>query len=295
MVVTLEPCLHHGKQPPCVQAITAAGIRRVVFGAGDPNPEAGGGAAALAAAGVEVTSLPVADRVARQNPSFFHAYRDRQRPFVALKLATSVDGRVADYTGRSRWISGPEAREWVHWLRSGFDAIGVGGRTARTDNPSLTARGPSSPRVPPRRVVFDRAGDLAGADQLRSTAAAIPVLAVTEGVPDRERGLALAEAGITVLASQGLQDGLRQLREEGIRSLLVEGGGRLAGRLMATGLVDRFYWVQSPVWLGENGLAAFAGMPDALLEQAARWQVVERRPLGEDTLLVLDRPGGESE
>ncbi|MBS1241395.1 MAG: riboflavin biosynthesis protein RibD [Gemmatimonadetes bacterium] len=295
MVVTLEPCRHHGKQPPCVDAIVAAGVRRVLFGAGDPNPDAGGGAAALAAAGIEVARLPVADRVAGQNAAFFHAHRDTSRPFVALKLATSVDARVADYTGRARWISGPAAREWVHWLRAGFDAIGVGGRTARTDNPSLTVRGSVIPRVPPRRVVFDRQGDLDGAGLLVETAATVPVLLVTEAPLTAARAAAMAAAGVTVVVAHGLADALGRLREEGIRSVLVEGGGRLAARLMGHGLVDRFYWVQSPLWLGEGGMPAFAGLGGSLLEQAARWRVVDRQALGEDTLLVLDRPVEEGD
>ncbi|HEX9166295.1 MAG TPA: bifunctional diaminohydroxyphosphoribosylaminopyrimidine deaminase/5-amino-6-(5-phosphoribosylamino)uracil reductase RibD, partial [Gemmatimonadales bacterium] len=155
MVVTLEPCRHHGQQPPCTEAILAAGIRRVVFGLADPNPGAGGGAALLAQRGLEVAEARH-PAVPEQNAAFLHRFGGGSRPFVALKLATSVDGRVADYTGRARWISGPLAREWVHWLRAGFDAIAVGGRTARADDPALTVRGSVAPRVPPRRIVFDR-------------------------------------------------------------------------------------------------------------------------------------------
>ena len=287
MVVTLEPCRHHGKQPPCVDAIVASGIRRVVFGSSDPNPAAGGGAASLVAAGLEVSALPVSRLVEDQNPPFFHAFRGADRPFVALKLATSLDGRIADYTGRSRWISGPEAREWVHWLRSGFEAIAVGGRTARIDNPSLTVRGPLTPRLVPRRVVFDRRAALAGAQQLLDSARGVPVLVVAEAPVEAARADALAALGVELLPAADLADGMARLREAGIRSLLVEGGGRLAGRLVAQGLVDRFYWVQSPVWLGDDGIPAFGGIPGALLEQAVRWRVIERRGLGQDTVLVL--------
>ena len=289
VIVTLEPCRHHGKQPPCVDAIVASGIRRVVFGASDPNPAAGGGAAWLAAAGLDVAALPVTGAVADQNAAFFHEFRERDRPWVALKLATSLDGRIADYTGRSRWISGPEARQWVHWLRSGFDALAVGGRTARADNPSLTVRGPVTPRLVPRRVVFDRRAELAGAQKLLDSARQIPVLVVAEGPVDTERAHALTAAGVDLLPVANLHEGMVRLREAGIRSLLVEGGGRLAGRLVAQGLVDRFYWVQGPVWLGDDGIPAFGGIPGGLLEQAVRWRVVERRPLGPDTLLALDR------
>lgn len=291
LVVTLEPCRHHGKQPPCVDAIRAAGIRRVVYGWDDPNPAAGGGAAALAAAGVEVERLS-APAVADQNAAFAHRYRGTGRPFVALKLATSVDGRVADYTGRSRWLSGAEAREWVHWLRAGFDGIAVGGRTARADNPSLTVRGDVTPRVAPRRVIFDRHGDLSGADALLDTARDLPVLVVTERDPEPATRKELAGAGVELLVAGDLVDGLRQLAGRGLGSLLVEGGGRLAARLMQAGVVDRYYWVQSPLWLGDDGVPAFAGLRPELLEQVRRWRAVERRPLGEDTLLVLDAPSG---
>jgi diaminohydroxyphosphoribosylaminopyrimidine deaminase/5-amino-6-(5-phosphoribosylamino)uracil reductase len=289
MVVTLEPCRHQGRQPPCVDAIRAAGIRRLVFGANDPNPAAGGGAAVLAAGGLEVATVPMTQAVRDQNAAFFHGFAVPDRPFVALKLATSVDGKVADYTGRSQWLSGPEAREWVHWLRAGFDAIGVGGHTARLDDPALTVRGPVAPRVAPRRVVFDRRGDLGGARQLLATARDLPVLVVTEPDPDRATTDGLAGAGVTLLPAAGLPEGMRRLREEGVRSLLVEGGGRLAARLMAEGLVDRFYWVQSPLWLGDAGLPAFAGLAGGLVESAARWRVIERRALGPDTLLVLGK------
>lgn len=287
MVVTMEPCRHHGKQPPCTDAILAAGIRRVVFGLADPNPGAGGGAELLATRGLEVAGHGH-PAIADQNAAFLQRFHGSSRPFVALKLATTVDGRVADYTGRSRWISGPVAREWVQWLRAGFEAVAVGGRTARADDPSLTVRGSLTPRVPPRRVVFDRRADLAGAGRLLGTARDVPVMVVCESASPEARAR-LEDAGVAVIEAAGLDDGLVRLREQGIDSLLVEGGGRLAGRLIQAGLVDRFYWVQSPVWLGEDGQPAFAGTRGQLLEQARRWRVVDRRPLDDDTLLVLSR------
>ncbi len=289
LVVTLEPCRHHGKTPSCTAAIRAAGITRVVYAAADPNPQAGGGAAELFAAGVAIDRSPFEDAVQRQNAAFFHGWRKTGRPFVALKLATSVDARIADYTGRARWLSGSAAREWVHWLRAGFDAIGVGGRTARADDPSLTVRGPLTPRVLPRRVVFDRHADITGASRLLETAGEITVTIVAErdpAAPLRERYQA---AGVGVRVAADLRGGLEALGAEGVRSILIEGGGRLAARLIADGLVDRFYWVQCPLFLGDSGVPAFSGLASDLLEQVGRWTVVERRALGDDTLLVLDR------
>jgi diaminohydroxyphosphoribosylaminopyrimidine deaminase/5-amino-6-(5-phosphoribosylamino)uracil reductase len=289
LVVTLEPCRHHGKTPPCTAAIRAAGIERVVYAAADPNPQAGGGAAELFASGVAVDRVPMESAVHRQNAAFFHGWRNTGHPFVALKLATSIDGRIADYTGRARWLSGEPAREWVQWLRAGFDAIAVGGRTARSDDPSLTVRGSLVPRVMPRRVVFDRNGDLTGAHKLLGTAKDLPVTVVTERPPETHLASQYAEAGVGVTLAGGLCEGLESLASEGVRSILVEGGGRLAARLLAEGLVDRFYWVQCPLFLGDSGVPAFSGLPSELLEQVSRWTVTERRSLGDDTLLVLDR------
>ena len=289
LVVTLEPCRHHGKTPPCTAAIRAAGVERVVYAAADPNPQAGGGAAELFAAGIAIDRAPVEEAVLRQNAAFFHGWRGTGRPFVALKLATSIDGRIADYTGRARWLSGEPAREWVQWLRAGFDAIAVGGRTARADDPALSVRGALTPRVVPRRIVFDRNGDITGALKLIGTAGEIPVTVVAERQPSSHLLDEYEESGVTVTLAHDLGEGLESLAAEGVRAVLVEGGGRLAARLLAEELIDRFYWVQCPMFLGDSGVPAFPGLSSELLEQVFRWKVAERRALGDDTLLVLDR------
>jgi diaminohydroxyphosphoribosylaminopyrimidine deaminase / 5-amino-6-(5-phosphoribosylamino)uracil reductase len=289
MIVTLEPCSHQGKQPPCTEAIIHSGIRRVVAAIPDPNPVAAHGADRLQAAGIQVELGPMAEAAAAQNAIFLHTVRQAARPYVALKLATTLDGRIADSFGRSRWISGPEAREYVQWLRAGFDAIVVGGRTARLDDPSLTVRGPLQPRVPPRRVIFDRAAELGPQLTLVRTASEIPTVAVVSPTADASRVRRLESAGVNVLRAQGMPEALTALHEIGIGAMLVEGGGQLAGGLLAAGLVDRYYWLQSPLWLGDNGVPALTGLPARELEQAERWRVVERRSLGEDTLLVIDR------
>jgi diaminohydroxyphosphoribosylaminopyrimidine deaminase/5-amino-6-(5-phosphoribosylamino)uracil reductase len=289
MVVTLEPCVHQGKQPPCTDAIIHSGIRRVVAAIQDPNPIAARGAERLREAGIEVELGTLADDAAAQNAIFLHAVRRASRPYVALKLATTLDGRIGDSFGRSRWISGPEAREYVQWLRAGFDAIVVGGRTARLDDPSLTARGPVQPRVPPRRVVFDRAADLGPQLKLVRTASDIPTVVVVSPSAEAARIKRLEAAGVTVVRSSDVPSALLALRELGIGSMLVEGGGQLAGALLGAGLVDRYYWLQAPLWLGDTGVPALAGIPARGLDQAERWRVIERRALGQDTLLVVDR------
>lgn len=289
VVVTLEPCNHHGKQPPCTDALIAAGIGRVVVAAEDPNPDAQGGLARLREAGVTVEFGPRAEQARAQNAAFFHRWSGLRRPFVALKLATTLDGRIGDHAGRSRWISGEEARDYVHWLRAGFDAIGVGGYTARTDDASLTVRGRVEPRQPPRRVVFDRRGELPLSHQLVRTAREIPTLLLTENNRPSPRFAELEEAGVEVIRAPTLAEGLEELHAVGVGSILIEGGGRLAGALLTANLVDRYYWIQSPVWLGESGIPAVAGLAGTSLIEAERWRVVERQALGQDTLLVADR------
>jgi diaminohydroxyphosphoribosylaminopyrimidine deaminase/5-amino-6-(5-phosphoribosylamino)uracil reductase len=263
-------------------------VRRVVAAMPDPNPEALGGSARLAGHGVEVRIGLEQQAAEAQNAIFLHRFRSPDRPFVALKLATSLDGRIADAAGQSRWISGEMARAYVHWLRAGFDAIGVGGRTARMDDPQLTVRGATTPRVPPTRVVFDTAADLSAELTLVRTAAEIETVVVASAGAPTTNSRRLELAGVVVLRPASLEDGLGQLRARGIGSLLVEGGGRLAGALLARGLVDRYYWVQSPLWLGERGVPAAAELPSEPIARADRWAVVERRALGDDTLLVVD-------
>ncbi len=289
LVVTLEPCTHQGKQPPCVDAILRAGIVRVVAALSDPNPMASGGAARLRSAGVEVVMGLLADAAAAQNAAFLHRLRNHIRPFVALKLATSLDGYIADGLGRSRWISGADAREYVHWLRAGFDAIAVGGRTARTDDPSLTVRGSVQPRVTPRRIVFAATADLPNTAALIRTAREVPTLVIATPAAPAATVRRLEAQGVSVVTSESLGGALISLRQMGINSLLVEGGGRLASTLLAAGLVDRYYLIQSPIWLGEGSVRATEGLPGIPLEQAKPWRVVERRSLGSDSLVVLDR------
>ncbi|HJR15221.1 MAG TPA: bifunctional diaminohydroxyphosphoribosylaminopyrimidine deaminase/5-amino-6-(5-phosphoribosylamino)uracil reductase RibD [Gemmatimonadales bacterium] len=289
LVVSLEPCTHHGKQPPCTDAIIQAGIARVVAAMRDPNPLAAGGCERLREAGIEVVFGPLSEGAATLNARFLHALREPGRPFIALKLATTLDGRIADAFGRSRWISGVASREYVQWLRAGFDAIAVGGRTARLDDPALTVRGPVSPRMPPRRVVFDRIADLSPNLTLLRTANETPTVVVVAPDADQARVKRLESMGASVIRAASLAAALGSLRGQGIGSLLVEGGGQLAGALLAAGLVDRYYWLQSPIWLGEGGVPGLAGLPTRGLDEAERWRVVERRPLGDDTLLVLDR------
>jgi diaminohydroxyphosphoribosylaminopyrimidine deaminase / 5-amino-6-(5-phosphoribosylamino)uracil reductase len=291
--VTLEPCSHHGRTPPCVDALLAAGVARVVFGAADPNPVAGGGAAALRARGVRVDG-PIDEAAIRDlDPVFFHRHgpSGAERPWIALKLAMSLDGRIADAAGRSVWITGEEARHEVHRLRAGHDAVGVGVGTAIADDPLLTVRGAVTPRVPPARVVFDRTLRLPASGRLAASSGDAPVIALCEPGAPTGRRRALESAGVRIVEGRGLAEQLRALRGEGVASLMVEGGSKLAASLLAGGAVDRMYLFYAPVLIGPGGAAAFGGIPTGPLAKANRWRTLRMEPFGSDALLILAGPG----
>ncbi|MDH3458892.1 MAG: bifunctional diaminohydroxyphosphoribosylaminopyrimidine deaminase/5-amino-6-(5-phosphoribosylamino)uracil reductase RibD [Gemmatimonadota bacterium] len=287
-VVTLEPCAHHGKTPPCADALIAAGVARVVFALPDPDPAAGGGADRLRQAGIEVEEGVGRRDAAALNAPFLWSRLRPERPFVALKMATSLDGFVADRSGASRWISGPDAREYAHWLRAGFDAVAVGRGTAVADDPALTVRGSVVPRVAPARVVFARDGELPQTLKLVRTAREQRTVVFVR--PDAEGRMrrSLAGSEVAVRAASDLGAALRDLAAQGVASILVEGGGTLATALLDADLVDRVHWIQAPCWLGD-GRRAFGRRTPTALGDARAWTVTERRALGPDTLLVIDR------
>ncbi len=287
-VVTLEPCSHQGKTPPCDSALLQAGVRRVVAAVHDPNPEAGGALERLRRAGVEVEVGLLQEEAAALNARFLWNVARANRPFVALKLASSLDGFIADTDGRSRWISSAEAGEFVHWLRAGFDAIGVGRRTAAGDDPQLTVRGAIRPRVVPTRVIFSASGSIPPTLRMLASTAEAPTTVVVRPQQAASVKAALESTGARVLAADGLGEALEALRAAGLGSILIEGGGRLAGALLEAELVDRVYWIQAPIWLG-SGTPAFGTGPAASLDNAEAWTVTDRRSLGRDTLLVVDR------
>jgi diaminohydroxyphosphoribosylaminopyrimidine deaminase/5-amino-6-(5-phosphoribosylamino)uracil reductase len=282
--VTLEPCAHTGKTPPCADALVRAGVARVVCAMRDPNPIAAGGGMRLEAAGVEVAfGVEEADAL-ELNAAFVHALTST-RPFITLKLATSIDGAIADSSGRSQWLTGAPARRYVHRLRAGHDAVAVGAGTALADDPSLTVRGGRRPRVPPARIVFDRRARLPLSSSLVRTAGAPrTVVVVADATSPRARSL--ADAGVDLVEATALEDALRKIRNLEIRSILVEGGAELAGALLAEALVDRMVIFQAPVVLGPGARSAFAHVPAAAVPDAPRWRVVGRRTIGQDLMTV---------
>ena len=284
LYVTLEPCAHFGKTPPCTDAVASAGIARVVIATLDSNPQAAGGAERLRARGIRVDVGVEEDDARELNAAFFHAHAST-RPWVVLKLATSVDGAIAD-ASRTRgaagnWLTGAEARREVHRMRAGADAIAVGIGTVLADDPMLTVRDVPPPRVAPRRIIFD--------SELRTPLGAAVVrgarLAPTTIVArhaDHARRAALEAQGVRVAVHDSLRDALLGFANDGVRSLLVEGGARFAGSLLEQGLVDRLVIFQAPVVLGAGALNAFAYVPTTTASSLGRLRIVERASFGDD-------------
>ena len=286
--VTLEPCAHTGQTPPCADALVRAGVSRVVCAVRDPNPVATGGAQRLQAAGIEVAFGVEAADATELNAAFFHAFTST-RPFIVLKLATSIDGAIADASGRSRWLTGEAARRYVHRLRAGHDAIAVGAGTAIADDPSLTVRSGRRPRVAPTRIIFDRRARLPVTSALARSARQLRTIAVVGDVSSNQ-ARALEEAGVELVQAASLDVALRVLRDMEIRSMLVEGGAELSGALLAEALVDRMIIFQAPVVLGAGARSAFAHVPSYAMPDAPRWRVVGRRSIGQD-LMTVYAPG----
>lgn len=290
LYLTLEPCAHQGKTPPCSEAILRAGISRMVFAIPDPHPPASGGAAIVANGGVVVRSGVEEERARDLNAAFLHRFGpERDRPWTVLKLALSIDGRMADRDRRSGWITAEEARREVHRERADMDAIAVGVGTVLEDDPRLTVRGDIVPRKPPTRVVFDRQLRLPLDSRLVRTAEETPVIAITSREAGTDAAADLRRAGVDVIVAADLRDGLRQLRERGVSSLYLEGGAVLAGTFVSEGLADRLHLYLAPLLLGPEGLHPFAGIESPSLGAAARWRRLETKALGEDTLIRLAR------
>lgn len=289
--VTLEPCNHHGKTPPCTEALLAAGVSRVVIAVRDPHPVAAGGADRLRESGVTVDVGTCETEARDLNAAFLHAVR-ADRPWVTLKLAVSIDGAVADHTRKTGWLTGPEARAEVHRWRAQHDAVGVGMGTVLADDPALTVRDAKAPRVPPVRVVFSRSGRLPVTSVLARTARDVPVLVMAHD-PDPAYEATLNEMGVELVPAASLGEALRALRARGVHSILVEGGARLAGALMFDGLVDRLVVFTAPVVLGAGALNAFLLAPAQRAEQAERMRIVQRQAFGDDLMTVYALEGAK--
>jgi len=280
--VSLEPCSHHGRQPPCADALIAAGIARVVCAIGDPNPEVDGrGLARLRAAGVEVELAGGRHeaRARRQNAGFRTSVA-RGRPFVLLKLAATLDGRTATRSGESRWISSPESRALVHDWRAEVDAVAVGSGTALADDPELLPRDavPPAERLP-LRVVFDRRGRLEAGSRLAQTAATSPVLRVAPA------GAPPPPPGVEALVAGSLAEALALLNAREVRSILLEGGAELAAAMLAEGLVDALALFLAPTLIGGDGRALLGPLGVGALADAPGLLETSMRASGPDILV----------
>ncbi|HTT81836.1 MAG TPA: bifunctional diaminohydroxyphosphoribosylaminopyrimidine deaminase/5-amino-6-(5-phosphoribosylamino)uracil reductase RibD [Stellaceae bacterium] len=289
--VTLEPCCHWGRTPPCADALIAAGIRRTVVALEDPDPRvAGGGIARLRAAGVEVAVGLGAEAAAELNAGFF-ARVQLGRPLVTLKLAASLDGRIATQTGESRWITGAAAREAAHLLRATHDAVLVGTGTVLADDPQLTCRLPGLFHRSPVRVALDRTLRIPPEAQIIAGARQTPSWLMTLAQADPARRERLRAAGVEIVEVAGdavgridIAAALRALGERGLTRLLVEGGGRLAAALLNADLVDRLVWLHAPLVLGGDAVPAVAALGLDQLSDAPRFERVDVQPLGDDML-----------
>lgn len=282
LYVTLEPCCHHGKTPPCTDAILAAGVRRVVIASADPTPVAGGGADVLRVAGIAV-DIGLLESDARElNAPFFHAAVS-DLPWTTLKLAVSIETAIANARGTTSWLTSPESRAEVHRLRAGHDAIAVGVGTVLSDDPFLTVRDAPAPRQPPARVIFDRSLRTPLRSKVVFTAREIPTIVVSSTAASPKADT-LREAGVHLIPSSDLRDGFRRLRAAGIRALLVEGGATLASAVLAAKLVHRLVIFQAPVALGPEALHAFDGALPDVLRALEEYPVLDRRALGPDVM-----------
>jgi diaminohydroxyphosphoribosylaminopyrimidine deaminase / 5-amino-6-(5-phosphoribosylamino)uracil reductase len=283
--VSLEPHAHHGRTPPCTDALINAGIARVVVPIEDPNPKVSGrGFAHLRAAGVEVSVGLLSGAGEKLNEKYLHFMRT-VRPFVHLKLAASLDGKIATRSGDSRWITGPEARARVHELRHEYDAILIGAGTARTDDPLLTDRSGRNRRLPLVRVVLDEALELSTDSQLVRTADESPLLVFTgDSVPESKARALPASVEVIRDASGGrnLRDVLNELGGRGIQSLLIEGGANVAGQFLDEGLVNKVSFFIAPKIIGgREAPTAVQGLGAESLAEAMELediQVTQRGP-----------------
>jgi diaminohydroxyphosphoribosylaminopyrimidine deaminase/5-amino-6-(5-phosphoribosylamino)uracil reductase len=279
--VTLEPCCHYGRTPPCTMALIHAGVRRVVVAAMDPFSRVDGrGIEQLRQSGISVDVGLMREEAEAQQVGFLLNVT-KKRPLVTLKLATSLDGRIATASGESQWITGPHARLTGHGLRASHDAIMIGANTALTDNPSLTCRLPGLEERSPVRIVLSRGGRLPLESKLARTAKETPTwMVVASGMPS-EAFQAHDKAGIEIIRvgedpedeKLDLRLTLRALAERGITRLLVEGGSALAASLIRAKLIDRLALFQAPLLLGGDSLP---GVGNLILDRLADAPTFER-------------------
>lgn len=289
LFVTLEPCSHYGRTPPCAPRVADAGVRRVVAALGDPNPAVDGdGFRILRQAGIEVTEGVLSAEAARQNAAFLTHVRTG-RPLVTLKMGASLDGKVAARDGSSRWITGEDARREVHRMRAEADAVLVGAGTAFRDDPSLAPRLPGYAGRLPLRVVVDGRGIVPETHTLFTDGRGPTLVATTEGVPARRRNawrnvgaevLVMDDAGSSLIPLEALLD---ELGKRDVQHVLVEGGPTLAWELVARDLVDEVVLFFAPILVGgQDAPSILMGGGIPTIGDPVRLEVVDVSPIGRD-------------
>jgi diaminohydroxyphosphoribosylaminopyrimidine deaminase / 5-amino-6-(5-phosphoribosylamino)uracil reductase len=293
--VTLEPCCHWGRTPPCTDALIAAGVARAVIGTRDPDPRVdGAGIARLRAAGIAVDEGVLREE-ADEVVAGFRARVRLGRPLVTLKLASTLDGRIATRSGESRWITGVAARRMAHALRGRHDAVMVGVGTVLADDPELSCRLPGYRPNPVVRIVADSHLRTPLTAKLAATASAAPTWILIREGADRERRRAFTDLGITLIELKGAEIGvdpvhaLRALASAGLTKVLVEGGAQLAASLLRADLVDRLAWFHAPVVMGADGWPAIETFGVERLGDMPRFSRIAATSLGEDMLTELAR------
>ena len=294
--VTLEPCSHYGRTPPCADALIDAGIARTVIAfAHDPDPRVQGrGTARLRAAGIAVET-GLMERDAEETLRGFIKAQTRGLPWITVKLGVTLDGCIATKGGESRWITGPGARQVVQRMRAEHDAILVGIGTVLADDPGLRSALPGMEDRPRWRVVADSGLRTPPSSKLVRQAATHPLVLLAAPDASAEKARPLQEAGVTILtvdraAGGGLDltAGLRALKALGLTSILNEGGSQLAGALLRAGLVDRLAWHRAPILLGDSGLPALQGLGIERLADAIRLRLLARQEYEDDVLETYD-------
>ena len=293
--VTLEPCCHHGRTPPCTDALIEAGVARVVVAAHDCDPRVDGeGIRRLRAAGIDVTEGLLREEAEEVNAGFFMRVR-HGRPLVTLKLASTLDGRIATRSGESRWITGDAARRAAHALRGRHDAVMVGVGTALADDPDLTCRIPDFKPVPTVRIVADSHLRTSLTAKLVATAHESPTWIFAAHTADAGRRDALLDLGVEVIGVAGSSAGvdlvetLAGMAKLGITRVLVEGGAQLAAALLRDDLVDRIAWFHAPSVMGGDGWPAAQAFGVQALAAMPRFVRQAATPVGEDMLTELRR------
>ena len=295
LYVTLEPCSHHGRSPPCADAIIAAGIARVVSAMEDPNPDvAGQGHARLKAAGIVVDVGLFSDEAARDHAGHISRILHK-RPHVILKLAVSSDDKIG-IAGKPVAITGEEARSRVHLLRAQCDAILVGIGTVLADNPDLTCRLPGMAAQSPVRVLLDRALRISGDSKLVHSARVTPLWLMTSETAEAAAATKLGAAGAQIIRlptsdapGLDLANVMVALHERGITRLMVEGGARIAESFLQAGLVDEVWLVRGQNKIGESGVAALHALPLSAITQSPDFTERGSETLGSDTLTIYER------